>query len=727
MKIKSNIQNLFKTGRDPALRRPVVAARRPCLVFVRLLLCFILLPSAFSLSAFAQGTAFTYQGQLQNNGSLASGSYDLTFTLFATNTGGVPIALPVTNSAAAVSNGLFTTTIDFGPGAFTGGSNWLEIAVSSNGANSFTTLAPRQQLTPVPYAIMAENVSGGGLASGTYGNAVTFNNAANSFTGSYSGNGGGLTNLNAATLGGLAPGNFWQTDGNAGTTAGVNFVGTTDNQPLEMHVNGGRVLRLEPDTLGAGSPNVIGGSPSNVVATSSGATIAGGGKAGLANSIGSGTTFATIGGGQDNTNNSSNATVAGGTGNLIQTNAADAMIGGGSGNGINTGAHDSTIAGGINNGIQTNSSTAFIGGGRSNTIQTNTFGSVIAGGRYNTIQAGSFSVLADSAIGGGFTNTIQANSSDAVISGGSQNTIQTNAFGAVIAGDRNNTIQANSSDAVISGGFQNTIQTNAFSSVIAGGGDNTIQVNAPNSVVAGGNTNIIQTGAFESAIGGGANNTIQSGAVGSWIGGGNANLILSGARFAAIPAGSSNTAASDALAAGSFAQATNNNAFVWSDGSATTGSLTNNTVTMRATNGFSFFTGNGTAGAQLAPGATAWSVLSDRNAKKNFAPVHGSIILEKLARVPIEQWNYKWEADSDVPHIGPMAQDFKAAFYPGDDDKSISTLEFDGVELAAIQGLNRKLDEKDARIQEQAAQIASLKARLDKLEQMMNARPADAK
>lgn len=110
--------------------------------------------------AHAQGTAFTYQGQLANNGSPANGTYDLSFTLFTTNSSGVAIAGPVTNSAIAVSNGLFTVTIDFGLGACTGGSNWMEIAVSTNEANSFTTLAPRQQLTPVPYAITAGSITG---------------------------------------------------------------------------------------------------------------------------------------------------------------------------------------------------------------------------------------------------------------------------------------------------------------------------------------------------------------------------------------------------------------------------------------------------------------------------------------------------------------------------------------------------------------------------------------
>jgi hypothetical protein len=97
--------------------------------------------------------------------------------------------------------------------------------------------------------------------------------------------------------------------------------------------------------------------------------------------------------------------------------------------------------------------------------------------------------------------------------------------------------------------------------------------------------------------------------------------------------------------------------------------------------------------------------------------------LEKLAHIPIEQWNYKWEADSDVPNIGPMAQDFKTAFYPGRDDKSISTLEFDGVELAAIQGLNAKVDARsqkaDDRIQQLEAENAALKRRLEAVEKIV--------
>ncbi len=114
----------------------------------------------------AQGTAFTYQGRLNAGGNPASGSYDLTFTLFNANTGGGAIGGPLTNLATAVSNGLFTTAIDFGPAVFTGSTDWLEIAVRTNGGNRFTALAPRQQVTPVPYAIKAGAAASLAIPSG---------------------------------------------------------------------------------------------------------------------------------------------------------------------------------------------------------------------------------------------------------------------------------------------------------------------------------------------------------------------------------------------------------------------------------------------------------------------------------------------------------------------------------------------------------------------------------
>ena len=130
--------------------------------------------------------------------------------------------------------------------------------------------------------------------------------------------------------------------------------------------------------------------------------------------------------------------------------------------------------------------------------------------------------------------------------------------------------------------------------------------------------------------------------------------------------------------------------------------------------------GNNKFGVPVFPGGTSRSAVCDRNAKKNFQAVDNLAVLNKLAAIPVERWNYKWEKDSDVPNIGPMAQDFTAAFYPGRDDKSISTLEFDGVELAPIQGLNEKVEvrsrESEDRIQKLEAENVELKQRLDMLE-----------
>jgi len=112
-------------------------------------------------------------------------------------------------------------------------------------------------------------------------------------------------------------------------------------------------------------------------------------------------------------------------------------------------------------------------------------------------------------------------------------------------------------------------------------------------------------------------------------------------------------------------------------------------------------------------------MLSDRNAKKDIQPADCKAVLNTLAKIPIAQWRYNWESSSNSPNLGPMAQDFKHAFFPGRDDRSITTLEFDGVELAAIVALNQKLDDKDAEVQSLKTQNESLEERLSELERMM--------
>jgi hypothetical protein len=106
--------------------------------------------------------------------------------------------------------------------------------------------------------------------------------------------------------------------------------------------------------------------------------------------------------------------------------------------------------------------------------------------------------------------------------------------------------------------------------------------------------------------------------------------------------------------------------------------------------------------------------LSDRNAKANFSPVDGPALLEKLAAIPILQWNYKTQSPA-IRHLGPMAQDFRAAFGLGDDEKHISTLDESGVALAAIQELYRIGHDKDERIQKQQVYIRRQQAQLNLL------------
>jgi len=114
--------------------------------------------------AFAQTSAFTYQGRLSANGQPANGSYDLVFSLFCSTGGPDQVGGRITNSATPISSGLFTTTVDFGASAFDGQNRWLQLEVReydegavTNGGGPLTTLFPRQPILPVPYALHSSN------------------------------------------------------------------------------------------------------------------------------------------------------------------------------------------------------------------------------------------------------------------------------------------------------------------------------------------------------------------------------------------------------------------------------------------------------------------------------------------------------------------------------------------------------------------------------------------
>ena len=96
--------------------------------------------------AHAQGTAFSYQGRLDDAGRPATGLYDFTFNVFGVDVAGVALAGPLPLNAVPVTNGLFNDTLDFGPGIFTGSTRWLEISERTNGVGVPDVLAPRTPL-----------------------------------------------------------------------------------------------------------------------------------------------------------------------------------------------------------------------------------------------------------------------------------------------------------------------------------------------------------------------------------------------------------------------------------------------------------------------------------------------------------------------------------------------------------------------------------------------------
>ena len=360
-----------------------------------------------------------------------------------------------------------------------------------------------------------------------------------------------------------------------------------------------------------------------------------------------------------------------------------------------------------------------VGGGRVMRYEPNAISPNIVGGHpLNSVAAG---VRGGTISGGGvesnsdpdFTNEFPNQVSDAygTVSGGISNVagngaaLTLDAPWATVGGGANNQAQATAS--TIGGGYYN--DATGLASTVGGGFNNSafndyVTVAGGNGNVASGNT---------ATIGGGSTNRAQG--FGSTVPGGISNEAM----------------ASYSFAAGYRAKATTVGTFMWADS-------TNvdwvpsvpNFFGVRATGGVGMTVAVNAAGAatqfcNFLPGYSGWSCTSDRDAKENFVVADTERILAKLVAMPMFSWNYKG-ADPDRRMLGPTAQDFDAAFGLGNPEKSIASGNLHGVALAAIQGLNAKLEARERELATLRAEVAewrALRRELDALKSLLTERP----
>jgi hypothetical protein len=358
--------------------------------------------------------------------------------------------------------------------------------------------------------------------------------------------------------------------------------------------------------------------------------------------------------------------------NVITSGGTGSFIGGGGSADFSHGtqnsisAADSFIGAGDNNRVSAQE--GFVGGGTGATVTGNYsgiaagFGDGVTGNR-SFAGAGGFNLVSAQAafVGAGNGNAAKAEGSfvgagGTSVSNGGNLALGQDSF--VGAGDANG---ASGTANFIGGGAYALIASTATYSVLAGGQSNVV---APN-----GGVNLQYA-----SVGGGIGNTASG---------------LS----STTPGGEDNTATGTvSFAAGYDAKAVHNGSFVWSDyvnGSGFVDDKAANQFVVRASGGTVFYSNEkATSGVELTEGSGAWANLSDRNAKTDIVPLDDASILAKVAALPISSWQYK--SERGVRHIGPMAQDFYAAFGVGTDDRHITSIDEDGVALAAIKALHAK-------------------------------------
>ncbi|MFO7651573.1 MAG: tail fiber domain-containing protein [bacterium] len=660
-------------------------------------------PVTGGVDAIAIPRALSYQGKLTDNSGnpVPDTTYSVSFRLYTVASGGT--AFWNETQTVRTKSGLFSTLL----GSVTpigsmpdAGNVYLGMAVSGG-----AELTPRLRLASSAYAYLSERAASADLLQGkdtTALDARYVNEAqANSVTSAMIVNG---------TI----------------AAADLNQMGATANQVLKWT---GSAWAPRNDSVGGGgsADNAwVRGSPDSVLLTIRNLGIARGGAGnallgtqpfthvnlGTQCSTGfhaAAVVHATIGGGYGNLARSNYAAVGGGDrnraleyssvsgGSLNEATGQYAAIGGGSRNEA-TGQY-AAIGGGASN--DAGGQYAAVGGGAGN--RANGWNATVAGGGFNSASDSSATVAGGSgneataknaAVGGGNSNA--ANAGYATVGGGYDNTASGTAS-SVGGGSRNSALGAS---ATVAGGVDNRTMDNA--SFVGGGSYN--RADGAYSVIAGGASNSV-TGE-RSTIAGGSQNIVNG--TYAAVGGGSENSAYG--YYSMIPGGEQNRAAGrHSFAAGRYARANHRGAFVWSDSAASAAesvySTNYNQFRVRARGGTWFFSNSSqTTGVTLASNSNAWASTCDSTNKEDFREVDRRELLEKLAALRVRNYKMK-DQDDGTRHIGPVAQDFSAAFGVGEDNTSINMADADGVLFAAVQALYEQN-------LAQQAEIEALKARL---------------
>lgn len=498
------------------------------------------------------------------------------------------------------------------------------------------------------------------------------------------------------------------------STAFWSFIGSGQRNVVEGNnsmIGAGHTNKI---FVGADSSFIGGGGTNYVVTNASSAVVVGGRGNGAGNTyaavVGGRENFAEgarsfIGGGANNRVIGSYGTIAGGWQNLVDEGAHNTVSGGRTN--VVLKANYSSIGGGYRNAIEDQSHFGTIGGGDSNRIQLSVEYGSIGGGKSNTLLA----TARYGSIGGGELNKIEKRHS---VIGGGLNNWSRGEYSTVGGG---NTNEAGGDYSVVAGGAGNSAA--ADYATVMGGRLNNAWGNY--SIAAGYKANIIHpgnfvfadfrpsAGFFDSKLNGQFMVRVQNGALftdedtstivraqlHARSTGTTPQLMADqvGDDFARIRLRSFNSAANHWDLAAKVSAAEFN---IFRNGTGNVLQLTPNNATNLLVM---------SNGARLTAGGS-WTNASDSSIKDQITGIDETLILEKLASLPISSWHYKSEANH-VTHIGPMAQDFKASFGLGDGDKTIATVDADGVNMAAIKALYEQVKSLTKKVQELEAKLAA--------------------